>query len=293
MHLFGGKYTVTAWRLSMSTTPIKNPSHDLVMKGTRILAFIIVPVLFVAFVMLYLFPDHSGTLFAWPIKPKMSAMMLGATYLGGAFFFTMVVLARLWHTVRLGFLPVSAFAGILGIATLLHWDKFTPGHISFILWAILYFTLPFVIPVIWYLNQRLNQGTRLPEEIRFSVPLTLAFAGVGVVLTTASLVLLLAPQVLIPFWPWTLSPLTARVMSAMFALSGLVSLGVSYDRRWSSARVIFMAQVISILLILLAMLITRQDIAWGMWYTWTFVLGFGLVLVLIGWADLRYRQENG
>ncbi|MBN1248843.1 MAG: hypothetical protein JXC32_14375 [Anaerolineae bacterium] len=58
-------------------------SQDCVLPMTRVLAAIVVPFLVVAFGMLYLFPDSSGAVFAWPIKPHMSAMMLGATYLGG------------------------------------------------------------------------------------------------------------------------------------------------------------------------------------------------------------------
>ena len=158
-----------AVRTSQQTqNPILKPLvPDRVLLASRILGGLVVPVLLVAFFMLYLLPDDSGLLFAWPIKPRMSAMMLGATYLGGAYFFSRVMVARRWHAVRLGFLPVSTFAGILGIATVLHWDKFTPNHISFVLWVILYFSLPFIIPLVWYANQRVNRGQNEPAEGAF------------------------------------------------------------------------------------------------------------------------------
>ncbi|MGW8252128.1 MAG: hypothetical protein ACWGO1_15920, partial [Anaerolineales bacterium] len=228
--------------------------------------------------------------FAWPVKPMMSAMMLGATYIGGAYFFTQVILARQWHTVRLGFIPVSTFAGILGISTLLHWDKFTQGHISFILWAILYFVLPFVIPVVWYMNQRTNRGG--PDPRRGELPRSLCVtAGVlGGVMAAVSLVLLVAPQVMTPTWGWTLTPLTARIMSAMFALSGLVGLEVAYDRHWSSVRIVMQAQSISIVLILLAMLPTFRDIQWGGWGTWLFIGGLLVALGVNGWTFLASRK---
>ena len=271
--------------------PVTAP-NDRVLLATRVLAGIVVPVLVVAFVMLYLMPDNSGRLFAWPIKPRMSAMMLGATYLGGAYFFSRVVLARGWHTIRLGFLPVSTFAGILGIATILHWEKFTPNHISFILWAILYFSLPFIIPLVWYANQKAAVGSSITTEARFSSGLRIAIGGIGAVLLAASVILLIAPQIMIPLWPWTLSPLTARVMAAMFALPGLVGIGVALDARWSSARIIFEAQAISILLFLLAMLPASAEIRWGQWSSWTFVGGLLLVLALIGWAALEARNMS-
>jgi len=110
-----------------------------------------------------------------------------------------------------------------------------------------------VLPVVWHLNNHSAQADTILPEARFPRVLTAAFGLLGAVLIIASLVLLLFPQVMIPAWPWALTLLTARVLSARFALSGTVGLGVATDRRWSSAGYIFQAQVISIVLILLAM----------------------------------------
>lgn len=270
----------------VSTSPTLD-STDRVLTASRVLAVIIVPVLVTAFLILYLFPSDTGRLFAWPIKPPMSAMLLGATYLGGAYFFARAALSRQWHTVRLGFVPVSTFAGILGITTLLHWDKFTHDHIAFKLWALLYFTLPPVILLVWYLNQQANrEDTKTPER-SFSRGLRLAFAAVGAVMVAASALLLIFPQVMIPAWPWTLSPLTARVMAAMFALPGLVGIGVAADGRWSSASILFQAQGLSILLFLIAIVRAMDNIAWSKWGSWAFLTGLLLVLLLIGWATLQ------
>jgi hypothetical protein len=273
-----------------SQKPLDSAS-DRVLPASRVLAAIIVPILVAAFIMLYLLPNDTGSLFAWPIKPPMSAMMLGATYLGGAYFFSRVVISRQWHAVRLGFLPVSTFAGILGIATLLHWDKFTHGHISFELWALLYFTLPFVIPVVWYLNQRASRGSAQSMEQPFSRWLRLAIGALGVVLAVASALLLISPELMIPAWPWPLTPLTARVLAAMFALPGLVGLGVAVDGRWSSASIIFQAQVLSILLILVAMVRAFDEIQWSQMGSWAFVGGLLLVLLFIGLAALRASRR--
>jgi hypothetical protein len=162
-----------------TTQNLTQTSPNQLLPITRLLAAIIVPILLAAFIMLYLFPNDSGRLFAWPISPPMSAMMLGATYLGGAYFFTRVALAKSWRSVQLGFIPVSTFAGILGITTLLHWDKFTPGHISFILWALLYFTLPFVIAWVWRLNQRATQQEAPDSEQSIARGLRLGFGALG------------------------------------------------------------------------------------------------------------------
>jgi hypothetical protein len=267
-------------------------ASDRVLPVTRVLAAVVVPFLVVAFGMLYLFPGSSGALFAWPIKPRMSAMMLGATYLGGAFFFTNVVFAKHWHTVRLGFLPVTAFAGILGIATLLHWDKFTPGHPSFIAWAVLYFILPFVIPVVWYLNQRVSPGGAPAEESTFAVPYRVLIGVIGGALAAAGAVLLLAPAILIPVWPWAMSALTGRVMAAMFALSGWVDISVAVDGHWGSARVIFGAQVIAVVLFLVAIAWTRAEIQWSMLTSYTLIAGMVGVLGLILAVGVQTRRAR-
>jgi hypothetical protein len=280
--------TVTSAQTKIDGSGVTAP--DRVLIATRVLAAIIVPVLVAAFILLYLFSNDTGRLFAWPIKPPMSAMMLGATYLGGAYFFTRVVFTKRWHTVQLGFIPVTTFAAIMGIATLLHWDKFTHGLFAFQLWALLYFGLPFVIPVVWYLNQRVNKGTHLPAESRFPRGLRIAIGVLGAILAISSAILLLFPQVMIPVWPWTITPLTARALAAMFALPGLVGLGVAIDGRWSSASIIFQAQALAILLFLLAILINRAEIHWGVWSAWTFLTGLLLVMILIGWAFV-YRSK--
>jgi hypothetical protein len=279
--------TQTPLQVPAQKTPKTTP--DRVLGVTHILAGTIVPFLVAAFIILYLFPNDSGRLFAWPIKPPLSARLLGATYLGGAYFFTRAAFSRQWHAVRLGLIPVTTFAGIMGLATLLHWDKFSHGHLAFELWAFLYFTLPFVIPVIWYFNRRVNRGSLQKPEKPFSTGLRLAIACVGAVMLVSSAILLIFPQLMIPIWPWTLSPLTARVMAAMFALPGLVGLGVAFDGRWSSASILFQAQALSILFFLVAIALTKDEIQWGQLGGWTFLGGLLLVALLIG---LAVREAN-
>jgi hypothetical protein len=261
----------------MSTTKVTQPPQEL-LSFIRILAAVLVPALLVAFVILYFFPSRTGELFAWPIAPTMTAMMLGATYLGGAYFFTRVVLTRQWHHVKLGFLPVTAFAGVLGIATVLHWDRFTHGHIAFHIWALLYFAVPFVLPVAWYRNNRAAAPqaglTPLPQTLRF------VFGGLGGVLSLVSLLMLVVPTLLIPTWPWALTPLTTRVMAAMFALTGLVCLGIAVDGRWQAARYILHAQIIAIVFILLAVVRAWPQFDWSRPVSWLFIGGLSFVLVV-------------
>src|SRR3954452_16589048 len=104
---------------------------DRVLPVTRALSATIVPFLVAAFVVLYVWPTDTDRLFAWPIKPTLSAMVLGAVYLGGAYFFVRAYRAVRWPTIKAGFVPVGTFASLMAIATVLHWDRFDHGHVAF------------------------------------------------------------------------------------------------------------------------------------------------------------------
>ena len=84
-------------------------SDDCILPITRVVSAIIVPILVLAFVILYFSPDDSGERFAWRLKPHMQAMYVGAGYLGGSWIFLRAVFERRWHRVAPGFLPVTTF----------------------------------------------------------------------------------------------------------------------------------------------------------------------------------------
>jgi hypothetical protein len=254
------------------------------------LAAVLVPVLVVAFVMLYIVPDFGERFFAWPISPLMSSMMLGATYMGGAYFFTAVLLTRQWRYIWLGLLPITAFAGTLGIATLLHWDRFVHERLVFQIWAALYFAVPLILPVLWYRNKRLADHADGERDGEFPQLSRWAFGALGAILTIAALILLLVPEFLIPLWPWTLTALTGRMMAAMFILPGLVGLSIASDGSWSSARFLLQAQVFSIILMLIAAAIARDNFDWSHPSSWFFVGGMTFIVVLIIYTFLAKRE---
>ncbi len=261
---------------------IKANLSDRILPETRWVAALVIPFLVVAFGILYLFPQDTGVLFAWKIQPTMSAMMLGAAYAGGIYFFTKVLLTRQWHKVKIGFLPVMTFASLLGIATILHWDRFNHSHISFYAWVGLYWTTPFIVLVVW-LRNRGQDFSQIDRQDIFIPRLTrLLIGAIGVITLGTGVLLFLTPSLIIGVWPWTITPLTARVMGAMFALPGVVGLGVAFDKRWSAARIILESQGFSILLILGATARAWHEFDLAKPGTWLFVGGLGAMLIGIG-----------
>ena len=231
-----------------------SPPLDRIYPLTRILGAVVIPFLALAVLILYFFPDQTGQRFAWPVKPPITAMLMAAAYAGGVYFFAFVAVGRHWHRVKLGFLPVITFASLLGVATILHWDKFTPGHIAFILWAGLYFSTPFLVFAAWLYNRREDPG---PEQV--GGPLFpggwryfFALQAIGTLVLGVSL--FVTPVRLVPAWPWTLTPLTAQVMGAMFAIPGVLAIEIVIDPHWKPAQRLLEAQFVSFLLILGALL---------------------------------------
>ncbi len=73
------------------SVPKTSSRDDRVLIETRVVAAIVIPVLLLAFVILYLNPDQTNLHFAWTIKPNMTPIAMGAGYLMGAYFFARVI----------------------------------------------------------------------------------------------------------------------------------------------------------------------------------------------------------
>jgi hypothetical protein len=273
----------------MSTTRTVEP-RDRVLPATKVLSAVIIPFLVVAFVLLYFWPspDDTARLFAWRIVPEFTSMVLASVYLGGSYFFLRAIYASQWHRVAGGFVPVGLFAALMGVATILHWGKFIHTNLAFWLWAILYFTTPFLVFGVWWRNRRENVPAAVSELLLPPVAAAvIAVSGAAALLTCCFL--FLAPSAAMKIWPWTLTPLTARVVGAIFAL-GVAGLGAVWDKRWSSARILIQVAGFMLVLIAVAAVRARHDFDPGKPLTWVFLVGF--VAVAVGTAALYVRMER-
>ena len=250
---------------------------DVVLRWTRALAAFIIPFLVVAFFVLYPWPSDVARLFAWPIKPTLSPMILGSVYIGGAYFFFRVVRATQWHTVAGGFVPVATFACLMGITTILHWNKFVHDRLAFWLWVGLYFTTPFLVLAVFVLNQRRSNRS---EDAELLMPLVAArLIGVGGACAVGmSAFMYLFPQHAVDNWPWKLTLLTARMLAAIFAL-GVAGLGAFWDRRWSSARILLQVAGVMLALICVAGIRAHSQFNSSRPLTWMFAIGFGITVI--------------
>lgn len=253
-------------------------ARDRVFVATRIVAVAIVPFLVVAAVLLFAFPTRTGELFAWAIDPPLSAYMLGSAYAGGVWFFVRVAMARQWHRVKHGFPAVVVFAGALLMATLLHLDRFST-NLSFAVWLILYATTPFVVAALAWAQRREDPGARGGAGSRggagargggstdaggwpIPAPARWVLIVVGLAALGTGAVLFVAPEFAVEVWAWDLTPLTAQVTGAVLSLTGVVNLGMVRDDRWSSFRILFQAQLISLVAIAASVVAAWGDLRW-------------------------------
>ena len=261
---------------------------DVVLPASRALSAFIIPFLVVAFVVLYGFPGDTDDLFAWPVRPPMTPMTLGAVYLGGAYFFLRAFRAKEWHTVASGFLSVATFATLMGVATIIHWDKFTHDHVAFWLWAGLYFTTPFLVFGVWMANRR-RASLPAPGDLLISPIARRAIGALGLLAVAAGAFLFLAPSRAIDTWPWMLTPLTSRVLGAIFML-GLAGIGVLVDPRWSTTRLMLQVQCFMMTLILVAAVRARHEFDGGRPMGWLLLGGF--VGALVAAAALSVTMDR-
>jgi hypothetical protein len=261
---------------------------DRVLPYTRGLSLFVAPFLVVAFVLLYAFPGETQRLFAWTIHPTMTPMVLASAYLGGFYFFVRVLRERRWASVKTGFASVALFASLLGIATIIHWDKFNHGHVAFWLWAGLYFIAPILVIGAWLANRRFAAPAE-PGEQRLGEAARWALALVGLAALVTGLVMFLVPAPVTEIWPWALTPLTCRVLGAIFCLgsAGVVAL---VDPRWVSVRLMLQVEGLMVALILLAAVRARDEFITDRPLTWLMLGGF--VAVFVGSIALWYSQET-
>ncbi len=260
---------------------------DRILPSTRILAAVIVPFLVLAFAVL--FPDPNDTsAFAWQIKPSMTPMVLGSVYLGGAYFFVRVVRSSKWHTVAGGFIPVGTFASLMGIATILHWDRFIHTNVAFWLWVALYFTTPFLVFAVFLRNRR-EFVTADTDDLLISPIAAAAIVVGGAAAVLSSAFLYLFPLTAAHIWPWPLTALTARTLGAIFAL-GIAGLGALHERRWSAARLLLQVEGFMLALILIAGIRAHNDFAGSNVLTWLFAAGFAATALAT--AVLYIRMES-
>lgn len=183
-------------------------------------------------------PADTARQFAWPIKPEVTAALLGGFYIAAAWPFVLALFARRWENVRVFVIASALFSTIELAATLLHWDRMSVGSMPFNVWFASYLLPPpLFIGFYWWHQRRMGpaikvQNEPLPPLLRAS----LCVLGFPLVLLGAAV--FVEPAVLFPLMAWKFTPLTARALSGWIVALGVMMLSAARENDRTRCRIV-------------------------------------------------------
>jgi len=236
-------------------------------------------------------PADTKTNFAWPIQPVVMAAVLGGFYITSAPLFLFPLFAKRWEMIRVMILPAALFSTLQLVATFLHWDKFSVGTFPFYVWFASYILPPpiFVGAYVWYQRKAASGPAAADAALPTWVNWLLVICGSG--LTIAATLVFIFPGLLIPIFPWQLTPLTARSLSAWLIAVGTIMLSMSREN--GRTRTMLATPMLILLLpaLLIQMLRYAGEVNWSspvLWFSLILfaVIGFcGLYLANGSWRE--------
>jgi hypothetical protein len=269
---------------------------DRVLRETRWAALVVFIILVPAVIVLWGTPGETADRWAWTIKPDLTPIFLGSGYAAGAFFFWRTFRANSWHPSSAGVLGASAFAALMLVATIIHWDRFNHGHAPFLAafafygWVIVYIISPFIVFALWWRNRATDPAEPAPDDPLLAPIVLLVARAFGAGALIAAAVFFLSPHTAIDFWPWQLTPLTARVLASFIAQVGVGALVLSADRRWSTWRLIVQTFIVATAFLLIGAARALDDFDENNVMTYVYI--GGLVATDVALVTLYRRMQR-
>ena len=246
--------------------------------------------------LLYLFPSHTDTLFAWTILPPLTAMFLGGTYLTALVIVQLSVREKVWANERAIYPGLLLFTILTLLATLLHLDRFhfqSPDLIARLTawaWLIVYIIVPILMVVFMVIQGRLRgtdpqRRTTLPPGYR----LVLFFQSAVMVVLGIALVLI--PQLARSLWPWQLTALTSAAIAAWLIGLGVALAQSALENAWERIRMAVYGPAVMGALQLVAAVRFAPVMNWGGAAAWLYAF-FCLSLLLAGLYGIRQVRST-
>ena len=235
----------------------------LVLVGAGGLAIVAGPVL-------YLFPHDTSAYFAWTIGHPLTPVYMGASYFAGIGNL-LAVRADQWSLARVQVPAIIVFTLTMLAATLLHLPIFNWSHPVAWAWLAVYVISPVAAVIVFLQMERGNQSAepgvnRLPA--RFSSVLQI-FA---VIYAVIGLALFLFPEQASAFWPWSLTPLTARVVGGWWLSGAALQMMLARQKTLDTARVGLFANILVCSLLLLGATVHFSDFDGPQMSIWLYLL---------------------
>ena len=271
-----------------------------VSRATKLLLAVFVALTALATNQLYVLTEHTDAWFAWTIRPPLTAAFLGGGYGAG---FLMVLLAlrtHAWAHARVPVVTVLVFSTLTLVATLLHRDRFhfaadgAVARFAAWFWLAVYVVVPVALVLLAVRQQRMPGAD--PER-RQPLPTWLAavLVGQGAAMLVVGVILFASPDRSATLWPWTLTPLTARVVAAWLVAFGIASLLALLERDLERLEISAVAYTLFGILQLVALARYEDSVRWGS-VAATVYLVLVLTVVPTGayglWTSARGRRRR-
>ena len=235
----------------------------LVLLGAGGLAVIAGPVL-------YFFPSDTEAYFAWTIRQPLTPVYMGASYFAGIGNL-LAIRANRWSLARVQVPAIIVFSFLMLVATLLHIPIFNWSHLIAWAWLAVYVVSPVAALVLFLQMEREFQSPafeskRLPAL--FS-PVMLTFTILYGVL---GLLLFLLPNQMAALWPWSLTPLTSRVIGGWWFSGAALQFMLAKQETLHTAQVGLFANLLVTSLLLIGALLHWNDFDGPQISIWLYLL---------------------
>lgn len=242
-------------------------------------------------VFLFLLSADTARLFAWTIRPPLTAAFLGANYWAAFFLAVLTARERVWANARLTYSVSVVFITLTMVATLLHLDKFKFDNVNGWLWTIVYVSIPPLLLVLIVFQLRLpgSDPPRLQPLEAWLFPLV-AVQLVAALAVGASL--FLVPSSASHLWPWTLTPLTSRAVGAWLLALAAGLAATIYERDWRRIRVAVPTFFAMPVLQAVALARFSGPVDWGAMSLWLYLVYLVSLFVLGGYGLLRMGDTS-
>jgi hypothetical protein len=179
-----------------------------------------------------LFPlaKETDRFFSWTIQPPLTAAFMGAAYWAAFVLIGWAARKATWEQARPALVPVTTIAVLLLVATLIHLDKFDFDSIFGWFWTIVYISVPPVLALLVWAQSRRPAGPVSPAR-PVPAPLRAALVLQGLAMGALGAVMFIEPSTADDLWPWMLTPLTARAVSAFLIGFAAAALYAAADNR--------------------------------------------------------------
>ncbi|MET1087365.1 MAG: hypothetical protein ABWY04_09640 [Arthrobacter sp.] len=268
----------------------------------RWLLYVAAFLVFLAGLVLFVFPLRTDEFFAWTVNPPMTAVFLGAAYWSSAGLEVTGARSGSWDSARLAVWPVFVFTTLTLGVTLLHLDRFhlspntaPTAQIATWAWLAIYALVPVAMLVVSRMQIRSRRPASTPARVGGPVlppALRLLLAGIAAVLLLYGVALLAVPLPAATWWPWQLSELTARATGAWLVGLGWSAAQGQFSGDLRTVRPVALTSVAFVILQAFALL------RYGSALTWRSPQAIGFVTVLLaiglagGWALALSRSPG-